>query len=155
VLYFNLGNAKAQSGKPIDAILAYERALRLAPNDPDTRANLELVRAKLAGTKPGEASGAANTDEHGSVVLADVVQPLIAPFPLPFFAGPGAAANALLFASLFLRRRAANDGTRRLARLTAILSALALAFAIAVCAGHFIVARDPRAVVTEVGDIKE
>jgi tetratricopeptide (TPR) repeat protein len=47
VLY-NLGNAAFRAGKPGEAILAFERALLLAPRDQDVRANLRQVR-KAAG----------------------------------------------------------------------------------------------------------
>lgn len=47
VLY-NLGNAAFRDGRIGEAILSYERALLLAPRDPDTRANLRQVR-KAAG----------------------------------------------------------------------------------------------------------
>jgi Tetratricopeptide repeat len=43
---FNRGNAYAREGKPGLAILNYERALLLAPNDADIAANLHFVRAK-------------------------------------------------------------------------------------------------------------
>ncbi len=43
-LLYNLGNSYARAGQSGRAILNYERALRLAPGDPDIRANLELVR---------------------------------------------------------------------------------------------------------------
>jgi type IV secretory pathway VirB2 component (pilin) len=42
---YNLANAYARAGKPGLAVLDYERAALLAPNDPDIRANLEYVRA--------------------------------------------------------------------------------------------------------------
>src|SRR5271170_1776891 len=41
---YNLGNAYARAGKPGMAVLNYERASLLAPNDPDVEANLRLVR---------------------------------------------------------------------------------------------------------------
>ncbi len=41
---YNLANAYARSGKPGFAILNYERARLLEPNDPDTNANLRHVR---------------------------------------------------------------------------------------------------------------
>lgn len=47
-LYYNLGNAHFKNGALGRAILSYERALRLAPGDPDTRANLELARSLTA-----------------------------------------------------------------------------------------------------------
>jgi len=43
---FNQANACARDGKPGMAVLNYERALLLAPNDADIAANLHLVRAK-------------------------------------------------------------------------------------------------------------
>lgn len=42
---YNLANAYARAGKPGLAVLNYERAALLAPEDPDIRANLEHVRA--------------------------------------------------------------------------------------------------------------
>src|SRR6202020_2477154 len=42
---YNLGNSYARVGKPGMAILNYERASLLSPNDPDVEANLRYVRA--------------------------------------------------------------------------------------------------------------
>lgn len=42
---YNLGNSYAREGKPGMAVLNYERASLLAPNDPDIEANLRFVRA--------------------------------------------------------------------------------------------------------------
>jgi hypothetical protein len=42
---YNLANAYARAGKPGLAVLNYERALLLAPDDADINANLEYVRA--------------------------------------------------------------------------------------------------------------
>jgi hypothetical protein len=41
---YNLGNSYARAGKPGLAVLNYERAALLAPNDADINANLEYVR---------------------------------------------------------------------------------------------------------------
>jgi hypothetical protein len=41
---YNLGNSYAHAGKPGLAVLNYERASLLAPNDPDIEANLRYVR---------------------------------------------------------------------------------------------------------------
>ena len=46
-LYYNLGNAFYKSGKPTFAILNYERAKKLAPNDDDIRYNLDLARTQI------------------------------------------------------------------------------------------------------------
>ena len=47
---FNLANAQYRQGKLGQAILTYERARWLAPNDPDIAANLELARRKAGVT---------------------------------------------------------------------------------------------------------
>ncbi|MFA6544947.1 MAG: tetratricopeptide repeat protein, partial [Limisphaerales bacterium] len=46
-VHFNLGNAHFKSGQPGRAIFHYHQALRLAPRDPDIRANLQFVRKSL------------------------------------------------------------------------------------------------------------
>lgn len=56
VLY-NLANSYALSGNIGRAILNYERALRLSPNDPDITGNLELIK-KENGLFPQEPSSA-------------------------------------------------------------------------------------------------
>lgn len=45
-LYYNLGNAEYRLGNLGAAILNYERAHRLAPNDNDIQANLDFARSK-------------------------------------------------------------------------------------------------------------
>ncbi len=46
-LYFNLGNAYFKSGKIQHAILNYERAKKLIPNDDDLQFNLQLANLQL------------------------------------------------------------------------------------------------------------
>lgn len=46
-LYYNLGNALYRMGKPGQAIVAYERALRLDPTNTDARTNLDFVSSRL------------------------------------------------------------------------------------------------------------
>lgn len=46
-LYFNLGNAYYKTGNATYAILNYERARKLAPNDEDIRYNLEMARTMI------------------------------------------------------------------------------------------------------------
>ena len=48
-IHFNLGNAFFKSGQLGRAIASYRRAEQLAPRDPDVRANLQFVRARVAG----------------------------------------------------------------------------------------------------------
>lgn len=50
---YNLANSYARAGKPGMAVLNYERARLLAPNDPDIEANLNYVRE--ASRLPSEA----------------------------------------------------------------------------------------------------
>jgi tetratricopeptide (TPR) repeat protein len=45
--FFNLGNALMYLGRYADAIKAYEKSLRLTPNRPDARKNLEIAKKKL------------------------------------------------------------------------------------------------------------
>jgi hypothetical protein len=55
---YNLGNAYAREGRPGLAVLNYERALLLAPSDPDLAANLRTVR-RLNGIDVEPANGVA------------------------------------------------------------------------------------------------
>jgi tetratricopeptide (TPR) repeat protein len=48
-LYFNLGNAAFKSSQIGRAIAAYRQAERLAPRDPDVRANLQFARNQVQG----------------------------------------------------------------------------------------------------------
>jgi tetratricopeptide (TPR) repeat protein len=48
-LLFNLGNAAYKSGQIGRAIAAYAKAERLAPRDPDVRANLQFARSEISG----------------------------------------------------------------------------------------------------------
>jgi tetratricopeptide (TPR) repeat protein len=47
VLYFNLGNAYYKAGNSTFAILNYERAKKLSPNDEDINYNLEMAKKKI------------------------------------------------------------------------------------------------------------
>jgi len=46
-LYYNIANARLKEGRLGPAILWYERALQLMPEDPDVRFNLEYARSLL------------------------------------------------------------------------------------------------------------
>lgn len=46
-LYYNLGNAHFKAGHIAAAILNYERALKLAPDDEDTRYNLRIANLQV------------------------------------------------------------------------------------------------------------
>lgn len=46
-LYYNLGNAQFKQGELAQAILCYERALRLRPNYPDAQYNLQFAQSRI------------------------------------------------------------------------------------------------------------
>jgi hypothetical protein len=48
-VYFNLGNSYFKAGQIGRAIAAYRQAERLAPRDPDLRANLQFARSQTQG----------------------------------------------------------------------------------------------------------
>src|SRR5579864_8879588 len=48
-IYFNLGNALFKANKLGRAIAAYQQAERIAPRDPDVRANLQFARNQVQG----------------------------------------------------------------------------------------------------------
>ncbi|MCD8289379.1 MAG: BatD family protein [Prevotella sp.] len=54
-LYFNLGNAYYRTENITQAVLAYERALKLSPSDDDIRFNLQLARSRTADKLTPEA----------------------------------------------------------------------------------------------------
>jgi len=46
-LYYNLGNAYFRNNETTNAILYYEKALKIAPNNEDIKHNIEVANAKL------------------------------------------------------------------------------------------------------------
>ncbi len=54
-LLYNIGNCRYQEGDLANALLCYERALRLAPGDSDILENLNFVRRKLMMEEKGKA----------------------------------------------------------------------------------------------------
>ncbi len=55
-LYYNLGNAYYRTDSLAQAIIAYERALKLDPTDSDARANLEFVNSKIVDAQSENSS---------------------------------------------------------------------------------------------------
>lgn len=53
-ILYNLGNTLYRMGRYPEALLQYERALRLSPRDPDVLENLNLVRRKLSLGEKGK-----------------------------------------------------------------------------------------------------
>lgn len=156
-LEYDLGNAYAQAGQLPQAVVAYERALRLAPDDRDARANLEVVRRRLGVSvekaPPGKETG--GQGGGGQVVLADLVEPLVAPLSVQPFAWLAVVFEFVFFAALIGRRRSGGGPRRRKMTILAAVSLLLLLASGSVVAGHAVVARDPRAVVMESVDLKE
>lgn len=60
-IYYNLGNANYRLGKNAQAILAYERALRLDPSNADAKTNLKFVSDRLQDKKGESGSFLSNT----------------------------------------------------------------------------------------------
>jgi hypothetical protein len=87
---YNLANSYARAGKPGLAVLNYERAALLAPNDADINANLEYVRA--AARVSGE-------PRNRFARIAQAVNPTLS-------AWSGVLGIALLGAGLLARRMA-------------------------------------------------
>jgi tetratricopeptide (TPR) repeat protein len=54
-IYFNLGNARLRAGHLGEAIHFYREAARLAPRDPDIRANLRFARSQVSSSSRGSA----------------------------------------------------------------------------------------------------
>lgn len=67
-LYYNLGNAYYRTGNVAQAVINYERALRIDPSMKDARANLQFVNSRLED-KP-EDNNSVLTRAHNSVVSA-------------------------------------------------------------------------------------
>jgi hypothetical protein len=109
---YNLANSYARAGKPGLAVLNYERAALLAPNDPDIRANLDYVRAtaQVPTDPPSRFTG-----------FAEAVNPTAA-------AWLGVIGLALLGTSLLASK--ATQRFRSLWATTALLGAFQIALAI-------------------------
>lgn len=143
--WLDFGTAYASAGRPIDAIISYERGLRLSPRDPDLLANVEIVR-KAQGRRPAP-TGAESTT---TVDPADAIEALLAPLGRDT---PGLAlvlSSALFFGVLLLRR------TTKL-RLSPLLVLFGLALLVSSLAavGQAVVWSDGRAVITKNVELKE
>jgi len=139
-VYYNLGNACVGLDRKVDAVVAWERALRLDPAHADARANLEVLRARLAKDVPAPAV----EPGEDAVALADVLRPILAPLPPAPLAWGLVLAEVLLAAAIWgLRKRA--GGRSALVGL-ALVSGLAVLLTGAVTVGHHIVRAEPLAV---------
>lgn len=144
-LAYNLGVALAQAERPLEAIVAWERALRLEPGHADARANLAAVRRALP---PRAAPG-----DEPVVSVLDALEPAVARVPRD------ALALTLL---VILSAACALWALRRLGLLTGrgpLVAAWALsvgALGVGVVVGvQEALARDARAVVRAAGPLKQ
>lgn len=68
-LFFNLGNARLQSGDPARAIAAYRSALRLDPANPDYQENLHAAQQQLDRVEPQRESAFDSVRRVNDLVL--------------------------------------------------------------------------------------
>ncbi len=130
-LYYNLGNAYAAQEKPVAAVTAYERALRLDPAHEDAQINLDAVRILLA-----KAAKSPVIEGEQNIALSDVIRPLLLPFPLAPVAWGLLVAQALMFGLWWWARKSTEASTqRRLVNAARLAAALALSMG-AITAGH-------------------
>ena len=115
-LYFNIGNCYYRMGKVAPTILAYERALRLQPNDADTKHNLDLVNLKTPD----------RIEPLPELFFIEWLRSFSAVVPLHTTARLFAACWLLLFAGLSLFYLLPNLAVLRFLRGLAIASAIAL-----------------------------
>jgi len=140
-LHYNLGNAYAAQAKDVEAVIEYERALRMDPGHEDAAINLARVRKRL---KVGTAVPPAESEP--TVALADVLGPMLAPFPTAIVAWGAALAQALFFLAWWWARRSRSQGSARAAgRAAIVLAGVALVLGL-MTAGQAFVAHEPVAV---------
>ena len=84
---FNLGTAALQGGHLGEAVLAFERALRVDPGHEDARANLEAARARIVDELGGAAEGPPFLERLARALPPAPVTWGLAVFWLVFFAG--------------------------------------------------------------------
>jgi tetratricopeptide (TPR) repeat protein len=142
-VHYNLGNAHALAGEPIEAIVSYERALRLSPGDGDILANLAFVRKTLG----------AEAEEAQSLTAADALEPIVGRLDPDVFGWIGAAASALAFALLLIRRRTARAPRSLFA--TALVLFLGAGGSLSIVGAHAVISADPRGVVSETSELSE
>ncbi|MEW6755913.1 MAG: tetratricopeptide repeat protein [Candidatus Latescibacterota bacterium] len=93
-LYYNLGNACFKAGRLGEAVLWYERALRLAPRDEDIRANLRYANQVKQDREPQD--GNAVWDVLMGLFLLLTVNEASLLFSFSLLAASGLAAWGLL-----------------------------------------------------------
>ncbi len=142
-LLFNLGNAYARNDQPVEAVIAYERALRLAPGDPDILANLAIVRGRLA---PSGAEAAAGETPDAPLTVADALVPVVTVLPPLLVASLILIGNGLFWAAWWFKQT-------RIALATAgtMIGAVGLMMMFA----HVVVASDEIAIIHAATPLRE
>lgn len=69
-LYYNMGNTQYRLGSLSQAILNYERALRLDPSNSDARTNLEFVKTKIIDRPEDDSSFLSNVHDKIKATLS-------------------------------------------------------------------------------------
>jgi len=118
-IYYNLGNSYYRLGKVAPAILSFERALRLQPNDPDIKHNLSLVNLKTVD----------RIEALPDVFFVEWLRSISAVVPLHTTVWAFVAAWTLLFSGLivlFLSGRASLVKPARLAVVAAFVALVPL-----------------------------
>lgn len=146
-VYYNLGNTYAEAGRLVEAVVAWEQALRRDPGDADTLANLETVRARLA-PKTAQA-------DAPPVTLAEVLEPFLSPFTAEAAAIVVLAGSAVVVLLLIARRRLEQPGPRRFSLVGLVACAIATAAGGSGLLAHGIVAQEPRAVLLQASELRE
>lgn len=122
-IYYNLGNAYYRCGDIAQAILYYERALRLDPSNADARANLEFVNARIVDKKGETGSFLYNTIENLTNFMSSDSWALVA---LMFFVLTIVGVVAYIFSETVMIRKIGFFG----GMLTLILSIASILFSI-------------------------
>ena len=87
-VYFNLGNAYFRAGQKGKALIAYQRAIRIAPRDEDLKWNLRILRSTLTDhvDRPSEDLALSLIKRVAARLRADEIENLFSALLLTFFA---------------------------------------------------------------------
>jgi hypothetical protein len=143
-LYFNLANSYFKLGRKGEAILFYEKAKQLMPNDADLKSNLSYA---LRGVDEGHSSW--QLDFYQSITSIGSLENLMALSSIMFFIFGGYLSLFFIFPMPFQNR---NNGKLKpwcLGTLICIASLLILSLSLTVITG--MEQRNPKAVVIESG----
>ena len=101
-LLFNLGNAYANNDQLVEAVISYERALRLSPGDADVEANLRAIRLRL---DPNHTNANQIAAPESPLTAADAFAPWAASVPSLLSALLLLLGNALFWGAWWLPER--------------------------------------------------